>query len=98
MTNIVGLYFSGTGNTRHCVERFVSEMDNSAKCFSIEDNAVPDELAHCQTVIFGFPIYYSNIPKIVKDFIEKHAEAFKNKKIYITPALNSSNRIFYILM
>ena len=81
--NIIGLYFSGTGNTRHCVECFVSEVDNSAKCFSIDDKAALDELSHCKTVIFGFPIYYSNIPKIVKDFIETHADAFKNKKIYI---------------
>ncbi len=33
---MVGIYFSGTGNTRFCVERFLACYEGSAKAFSME--------------------------------------------------------------
>ena len=72
---MLGIYFSGTGNTRHAVERFVTAIDNSAKSLSIEDCGVLGELAKHEMIVFGFPVYYSNIPKIAKA-----AEKFKASK------------------
>jgi flavodoxin len=60
---MIGIYFSGTGNTRYAVERFVSLIDNEADCFSIEDRGVIDELTKHDTIVFGFPVYYSNLPR-----------------------------------
>lgn len=80
---MVGICFSGTGNTRHCVERFVQCIENTAKSFSIEDKNVADEIINHEIIVFGFPIYYSNIPKIAKDFITKNKACFKGKKIFI---------------
>ena len=80
---MLGIYFSGTGNTRHCVERFVSEIDSNTKCFSIEDNGVINEMEQQKTIVFGFPIYYSNIPKIAKDFISENKKSFADKKVFI---------------
>jgi ferredoxin/flavodoxin len=80
---MIGIYFSGTGNTKHCVERFVFEIDSNAKCFSIEDKGLFSELFKHDTVVFGFPIYYSNVPKIVKDFITENQSSFRNKKVFI---------------
>ncbi|MEG2053399.1 MAG: hypothetical protein RR052_00510, partial [Oscillospiraceae bacterium] len=31
---MIGIYFSGTGNTRHCIEKFVYELDIDATCIS----------------------------------------------------------------
>ena len=31
--NMIGIYFSGTGNTRGCMEQFVSYYDNTAGDF-----------------------------------------------------------------
>jgi hypothetical protein len=28
---MIGIYLSGTGNTKHCIEKLVSLLDNSAK-------------------------------------------------------------------
>ena len=36
--NMIGIYFSGTGNTRCCMEQFVSYYDNTAGDFISEDN------------------------------------------------------------
>ena len=81
--SILGIYFSGTGNTLWCVERFVSLAEKDAPCFSIEDKAVVTELAKHDTVVFGFPVYYSNLPKMVKDFIKANAADFNGKKVFV---------------
>ena len=80
---MIGIYFSGTGNTRWCVERFVSLAKKDAPCFSIEDKTVLAELAKHNTVVFGFPVYFSNLPKIVKEFIKINADSFNGKKVFI---------------
>ena len=80
---MIGIYFSGTGNTRHCVERFVSAIDGDSKCYSIEDGEAINALKQQKTVVFGFPVYYSNLPKIVKDFITENKDSFKDKKVFI---------------
>jgi len=80
---MLGIYFSGTGNTRHAVERFVTEVDNSAKSLSIEDGGVLSELEKHEIIVFGFTVYYSNIPKIAKDFITENKTSFKGKKVFI---------------
>ncbi len=33
---MVGVYFSGTGNTEHCVKKLVKMLDASAQCFPLE--------------------------------------------------------------
>lgn len=35
---MVGIYFSGTGNTKYCVERFLACCDAEAEAVSIEDS------------------------------------------------------------
>ena len=80
---MLGIYFSGTGNTRHAVECFVTAIDNVAKSLSIEDDGVLTEIKKHDIIVFGFPVYYSNIPKIAKDFITENKVSFKGKKVYI---------------
>lgn len=36
---MTGIYFSGTGNSRHAVEVFLQEYDKTAKAYPIEDGA-----------------------------------------------------------
>ena len=35
---MIGVYFSGTGNTKFCVDKFLKEYNCSKNSFSIEDN------------------------------------------------------------
>ena len=35
---MTGIYFSGTGNTKFCVDTFLKEYGYSTNSFSIEDN------------------------------------------------------------
>ena len=33
---MIGIYLSGTGNTKHCVEKFVNLFDDTARCIPLE--------------------------------------------------------------
>lgn len=77
------LYFSGTGNTRFCVEYFAGKIGESKSVYSIEQPEALEAARTDEEIIFGYPVYYSNLPKIVSDFIKGNAELWKNKKIII---------------
>ncbi len=83
MSIILGVYFSGAGNTKHCVETFVKQYDNNGIAVSIESPNVIEAVSANNTIVLGYPIYFSNMPKIVRDFIDKNKNCFQNKKIYI---------------
>jgi NAD-dependent dihydropyrimidine dehydrogenase PreA subunit/flavodoxin len=80
---MTGLYFSGTGNTKHCVEEFVQHFDPKNQTFSIETAGLESLLADETLIVFGYPVYFSNIPKIVRDFIVNNAKLFNHKKVFI---------------
>lgn len=80
---MIGVYFSGTGNTKHCVSRFVKGIDKSAEIFPIENKEAICHIRNEREIVFGYPVYYSNLPKIVRDFIVENKELWKGKKIFI---------------
>ena len=80
---MIGVCFSGTGNTKHCVETYVKCFDNKYQTISIEDSAACSAIAEHETIILGYPIYFSALPKIMADFIEENAGCFQNKKVFV---------------
>jgi ferredoxin len=80
---MTGLYFSGTGNTKYCIEKFVQSIDPQNKAFPIETHRLDNLLAAETIIVFGYPVYFSNIPKVVRDFILNNPEIFNRKKIFI---------------
>ena len=80
---MLGIYFSGTGNTSFCVERLVSQLDPHAECIALEDTEVIHKLKQHTTIIFGYPIQYSCLPKFVKDFIMEYQKLWRDKHIFI---------------
>lgn len=81
--HMIGIYFSGTGNTKFCLSQFLSRIDNNIPMYSIEDNDVVAALCKSEDIVFAYPIYYSNVPKIVHDFIEENSSVWAGKNIYI---------------
>lgn len=80
---MIGVYFSGTGNTKHCVEKFMREYDPAGETISIEaENAVQEICRHSE-IIIGYPVQFSNIPKILQDFIADNSYIWKGKKVFI---------------
>ena len=67
-----GIYFSGTGNTEYCIKKFMSVYCPDAVALSINDKSTLSLLKEHHEIIFAYPIYYSNLPKIVRDFITEN--------------------------
>lgn len=80
---MVGIYFSGTGNSRYAVELFCKEYDETAKSFSIEDENVTQAVKNEDMLVFAYPVQYSTVPKILRDFIIENNELWERKKIFI---------------
>lgn len=52
---MIGVYFSGTGNTKHCVERLVHLLDGAAQCVPVEDTQIEVLLGKEDTIVLGYP-------------------------------------------
>lgn len=81
---MIGIYFSGTGNTKHCVSAFTKLIDKNSEIIPLESK----EFRTCirkekDTIVFGYPTQYSNAPIFVRDTIMKNGDLFKGKNIFI---------------
>lgn len=80
---MTGIYFSGTGNTKYCIKRFLEKLGANVRAFTIEDRAAVNAIAEDNEIVFAYPVYYSNIPKIVRDFIVDNKALWQGKRIFI---------------
>lgn len=80
---MIGIYFSGTGNTKYCLEKFVDLYDRNIEITPLEDTGTIEKVTHHKDIIFAYPIYYSNLPKIVRDFICKNSDVWNGKRIFV---------------
>lgn len=80
---MIGIYFSGTGNTKYCIEKFLEECGDDIKSYSIEDEKAALEIKKHETIVIAYPVYYSNIPKILRDFIRNNSNIWQDKEVFI---------------
>ena len=85
--NMIGIYFSGTGNTKHCSEYLLRLLDENAPLYSIENGNAIDAIRSSDEIIFAYPVYYSYLPKIVYDFIVNNSAAWKDKNIFVVATM-----------
>ena len=57
---MVGVYFSGTGNTKYCIEKLLKALDGGAVALPIEDPTATDAVKNADEIVFAYPVYYSN--------------------------------------
>lgn len=79
---MIGIYLSGTGNTKHCVEKLTSMLDDNAQTFPLENQQIAKILEQHDTIILGYPTQFSNAPFMVRDFIKKNSNLWKGKKVF----------------
>lgn len=53
---MTGIYFSGTGNTKFCVDKFLEEYDYSKNSFSIEDNEALEKIKNDNEIMIGYQV------------------------------------------
>lgn len=80
---MLGLYFSGTGNSKYCIERFLQEYDPKTEAFSIEDEELPKKIEQHKELVFSYPVQFSNLPKIVRDFADQYRQLWQGKRIFV---------------
>lgn len=90
---MIGVYFSGTGNTRFCIDKFLSEYDNSQTTYSIEEQETLEIIKKNDEIVIGYPVQYNNIPKLLQDYIVNNGHIWNGKRIFIiaTMGLFSGN-------
>ncbi len=77
---MTGIYFSGTGNSKHAVEVFLHEYDKKARAYPLEDAAVTKYIEAAEELIFAYSVQYSNLPKMVADFVDDHRNLWRSKR------------------
>ena len=80
---MVEIYFSGTGNSRYVAEIFCNEYDETTKALSIEDDNIIEAVRNEEMLVFAYPVQYSTVPKILRDFIIENNELWKSKTIFV---------------
>lgn len=76
------IYLSGSGNTKHIVELLLNELGSTGICAPIESEDALRALEG-EEIIFAYPTMFSNIPYLVRDFINIHKDTWKGKKIFL---------------
>lgn len=79
---MTGIYFSGTGNTKHCTEKLLHLLDETAQAFPMETTEAVKALSQHNFVVLAYPVQYSNAPVFVREFINSHAALWRNKKVF----------------
>lgn len=69
---MIGIYFSGTGNSRYALEVFLKKYDETVPIYSVEDADITKYIKRNKEIVFAYSVQYSNIPKMLKDFIDKN--------------------------
>lgn len=76
------IYLSGSGNTKHIVTLLLNELGSTGICAPIESEDAMKAL-ESDEIILAYPTMFSNIPYLVRDFINSHETTWKGKKIFL---------------
>lgn len=80
---MLGLYFSGTGNSRYALEVFLKKYCTDARIFAIEDEKAPGKVRKNEEIIFSYSVQYSSIPKMLYDFITRNQTLWQGKRFLL---------------
>ncbi len=76
------VYLSGSGNTKHIVTLLLNELGNTGISAPVE-SADAERALEGEEIIIAYPTMFSNIPYLIRDFINSHKDAWKGKKIFL---------------
>ncbi|MBR2993144.1 MAG: EFR1 family ferrodoxin [Clostridiales bacterium] len=76
------IYLSGTGNTRYIVNKLLDELGRKGTVLPIESEDVKKAFDGDE-IILAYPTMFSNIPYLVRDFINNNQNEWKGKKIFL---------------
>ena len=80
---MLGIYFSGTGNSRYALEVFLGKLDNTAKICPIENHDAASYIKDNEEIVISYPVQFSNIPKMLRDFVVQNRDLWQGKRIFV---------------
>lgn len=86
---MIGIYLSGTGNTKHCMEMLTSLVDESAECIPLEDKSIAEKIKNSDIIYLGYPTQFSNMPYMVRDFIKSNRALWQGKKVFCVSTMGA---------
>lgn len=80
---MLGIYFTGTGNSRYVLDIFLKKYDKTASMCALTDKNITHFIKENEKIIFSYPVQFSNLPKILKDFVDKNRRLWQGKQIFV---------------
>lgn len=74
---MIGIYFSGTGNSKYAAELFCKELDKESGTYSIENEEAITAIKNADLVVIAYPVQFSTVPKIMRDYVTDHSELWQ---------------------
>ena len=79
---MVGIYLSGTGNTKHCISKLLKAIDPSVALIPIEDPQAVSLIKDNDVIYLAYPTQFSNMPYMVRDFINRNQDIWNGKNVF----------------
>lgn len=79
---MLGIYLSGTGNTKYCMNLLVKGLEPNAAVMSLENPNLVKAIEKNDVIFLGYPVQFSNSPYMVREFIHKNSTIWKGKQVF----------------
>lgn len=86
---MLGLYFSGTGNSRYALEVFAGEYGGPFRLCGIEDAQAAGLLMEDQDIVISYSVQYSTIPKMLRDFVDKNCGLWQGRNVFVIATMGA---------
>ena len=80
---MLGIYFSGTGNSRYALEVFLNQYDKTADICALTDQRIVNCIHENKDIVFSYSVQFSSIPKMLKDFVDDNKDLWSGKNIFV---------------
>ena len=88
------VYFSGTGNTRRCLEKMkdcLSSLEDEVVLWNLEEGG--EDLSSFDVLVLGYPIHAFNAPKWILDFARRLETLPRQAPIYVLKTSGENLRL-----
>lgn len=80
---MLGIYLSGTGNTKHCIEKLIHLLDETAQAIPIEREDAVNELSKHDFIVLAYPVQFFKCSYYGKRFYQAAFSPLERKRCFV---------------
>ena len=83
--DMLGVYLSGTGNTKHCITKFLDMIDPGSEVIALsvsDEDSIVRRIEEHEMVVLAYPTQFSNTPYMIRDFIRRYSGLWSGKQVF----------------